>query len=149
LLFLSSFENNKLSLFDYVYAKFLWRAIHILFGLTPPTDMSDLFFVWSKNRHKKYNSLLLTVSAALYWAIWLTRNKVVFDKCRLKTFLQVLFKKCIGSDSEQANSDMMIRETNWSKLDSSLKTFLQVYQLCNFFSFNGCLSSKYIGHILV
>jgi hypothetical protein len=29
--------------FDCVYAKFLWRAIHILFGLTPPTDMSDFF----------------------------------------------------------------------------------------------------------
>jgi hypothetical protein len=39
--------------FDCVYAKFLWRAIHILFGLTPPTDMSDLFLVWSKIGHKK------------------------------------------------------------------------------------------------
>jgi hypothetical protein len=79
--------------FDCVYAKFLWRAIHILFGLTPPTDMSDLFLVWSKFGHKKYNSLLLTAAAALCWAIWLTRNEVVFDKCRSKTFLQVLFRR--------------------------------------------------------
>jgi hypothetical protein len=37
------------------------------------------------------NSLLLTAAAALCWIIWLTRNEVVFDKCRPKTFLQVLF----------------------------------------------------------
>jgi hypothetical protein len=54
--------------------------------------MSDLFLVWSKNGYKKYNLLLLTAAAALCWAIWLTRNEVVFDKCRSKTFLQVLFK---------------------------------------------------------
>jgi hypothetical protein len=77
---------------DCVYAKFLWRAVHILFGLPPPTDMSDLFIRWSKIANKKYNSLLLTAAAALCWAIWLTRNEVIFDKCRPKSFLQVLFK---------------------------------------------------------
>jgi hypothetical protein len=34
-----------------------------------------------------YNSLLLTAAAALCWKIWLTRNEVVFDECRPKTFL--------------------------------------------------------------
>jgi hypothetical protein len=34
--------------FDCVYAKFLWRAIHILFGLTPPTGMSDFFYFGQK-----------------------------------------------------------------------------------------------------
>jgi hypothetical protein len=33
-----------------------------------------------------YNSLLLMAAAALCWTIWLTRNEVVFDKCRPKTF---------------------------------------------------------------
>jgi hypothetical protein len=36
--------------------------------------------------------LLLTAASALCWTIWLTRNEVVFDKCRPKFFLQVLFR---------------------------------------------------------
>jgi len=61
-------------------------------GLFPPICMSDLFNSWSKLGTKKFNSLLLTAAAALLWAIWLTRNEVVFDRCRPKSLLQVLFR---------------------------------------------------------
>jgi len=40
----------------------------------------------------KHNSLLLTAASALCWAVWITRNEVVFDKCKPKSFLQVLFR---------------------------------------------------------
>jgi hypothetical protein len=63
-----------------------------LFGLSPPTGVTDLFLRWSKIGNKIYNSLLLTAAAALCWTIWLTRNEVIFDKCRPKSFLQVLFR---------------------------------------------------------
>jgi hypothetical protein len=36
--------------------------------------------------------LLLTAAAALLWAIWITRNEVIFDKCKPKSLLQVLFQ---------------------------------------------------------
>jgi hypothetical protein len=36
--------------------------------------------------NKKYNTLLLTAAAALLWAIWLTKNEIVFDKCKLNFF---------------------------------------------------------------
>jgi hypothetical protein len=98
--------------FDCAYAKFLWRAVHLLCGFSPPLGMSDLFARWSKVANKRINSLLLTAASAICWAIWLTRNEVVFDKCRPKTFLQVLFRERIGSDSGQVYSGMMIRETN-------------------------------------
>ena len=78
--------------FDCTYAKFLWRSVHILFGIAPPIDMADLFDSWSKMGTSKHNTLLLSAAAALCWAIWITRNEVVFDKCRPKTFLQVLFR---------------------------------------------------------
>jgi hypothetical protein len=42
--------------------------------------------------NKKYNTLLLTAAAALLWAIRLTRKNVVFDKCKPKYLLQVLFR---------------------------------------------------------
>jgi hypothetical protein len=59
-----------------------------------------------------YNSLLLTAAAALCWTIWLTRNQVVFDKCRPKTFLQVLFREPIGYDSGQNYNGVMIYGTS-------------------------------------
>jgi len=73
--------------FDRTYAKFLWRSVHNLFGIAPPVDMADLFDIWSKMETSKHNTLLLSAAATLCWAIWTTRNEVVFDKCRPKTFL--------------------------------------------------------------
>jgi hypothetical protein len=78
--------------FDCVYAKFLWRSIHILFGIVPPLNIDDLFVNWSKRGNKKYNTLLLMAAAALFWAIWITKNEIVFDKCKPKSFFQVLFQ---------------------------------------------------------
>jgi hypothetical protein len=72
---------------DCLYAKFLWRAVHLFFGLTPPQSIDDLFSRWSKRASNKHNALLLTAASALCWAIWITRNEVVFDKCRPKIFL--------------------------------------------------------------
>jgi hypothetical protein len=64
---------------DCFYAKFLWRAVHMLFGLHPPTSIDDLFNNWSKLGSKKHNLLLLTAAATLCWVVWLTRNEVVFE----------------------------------------------------------------------
>jgi len=63
-----------------------------MFGLPPPLSIDDLFVNWSKRGSKLYNSLFLTAASALCWTIWITRNEVVFDKCRPKFFLQVLFR---------------------------------------------------------
>ena len=46
----------------------------------------------AKCRNHDHKLMLLTGAASLCWAIWLTRNKTMFDKCRPKTFLQVLFR---------------------------------------------------------
>ena len=90
--FCHSTETIHHLFFECAYAKFLWRAVHLLFGIAPPLNIDDLFVTWSKMGGVIYNSLLLTAAAALCWTIWLTRNEVVFDKCRPKTFLQVLFR---------------------------------------------------------
>jgi hypothetical protein len=74
------------------YAKFLWRAVHLMFGISPPLSLDDLFVNWSKMGGNIHNSLILMAASALCSTIWITRNEVVFDKCRPKTFLQVLFR---------------------------------------------------------
>ena len=63
-----------------------------MFGLSPPLSIDDLFANWSKGGSKRHNSLLLTAATALCWTIWITRNEVVFDKCKQNFFLQVLFR---------------------------------------------------------
>ena len=78
--------------FDCYYAKFLWRAIHILYGIVPPTSINVLFDSWSKQWNKNLNMLLLTAASALLWALWISRNEIVFDKCKPKSLLQVLFR---------------------------------------------------------
>jgi len=36
-------ETIKHLFFDCHYARFLWRAVHWVFGITPPTSVSHLF----------------------------------------------------------------------------------------------------------
>jgi len=52
--------------------------------------MYDIFHRWCNLGRAKPHLLLLTAAASLCWAIWLTRNEVVFDKYRPKSFLQVV-----------------------------------------------------------
>jgi hypothetical protein len=37
--------------------------------------------------------LLLIGAAALIWAIWTSRNDIVFDNTPIKTYMQVLFRR--------------------------------------------------------
>ena len=68
------------------YARFLWRAVFVLFGIFPPRNMNHLFNSWSKLGGSNHNDLLLTVAAVFCWAIWITRNDMVFDKGHPKNF---------------------------------------------------------------
>ena len=79
-------ENIQHLFLDYFYAKFLWSVVHLLFRISPPHSIEDIFNRWSKLGGNKHNKLLLTAASALLWTIWLTRNEVVFDKCRPKSF---------------------------------------------------------------
>jgi hypothetical protein len=127
---------------DCAYVKFLWRAVHMLFGISPPRDMNDLFIRWSKVATKRYNSLLLTATSTFCWAIWITRNEVVFDKCRAKSFLQVLFR-----------GTHWLRE--WARLQGrdDLREQLTLAgqhletSVLQFFSSNGWLSTRRIGRV--
>ena len=72
--------------------QFLCHAVFILFGIQPPRNTNHLFGSWSKLDGRQHNNLLLTEAAAFCWAIWITRNDMVFDKVQSKTLLQVLFR---------------------------------------------------------
>ena len=78
--------------FECSYARCLWRAVQVSFGINIPANKDELFSQWLRPNGPKTNTLLLVAAAALIWAIWLTRNEVIFEKARPRTFLQVLFR---------------------------------------------------------
>jgi hypothetical protein len=126
-----------------MYAKFLWRAVHLLFGLTPPQNIDDLFNGWSKKGNKKENALLLTVASTLCWTVWITRNEVIFDKYRPKSFLQVLFrgthwlrqwaKLQRGAAGQHLESSACISSVSMDGYQQDLLAFLSQNSTCLFY----------------
>jgi hypothetical protein len=96
-------------------------------------NIDDLFVNWSKRVNKKYNTLLLMAAAALLWAIRITRNEIVFDKCKLKSFLQILFRGTHGLCQWHDLKDQMIYAAQ--HLETSA---------LEFFSSNSWLSHRFV-----
>jgi hypothetical protein len=70
----------------------MWRIIHILFNLKPPSSVHNLFTGWLEGLNRKTKSQILVGASAICRALWLTRNDVVFDKAIAPFYLQVIFK---------------------------------------------------------
>ena len=51
-----------------------------------------MFGNWLRGVGTKLKRQLLVGAYALCWAIWLSRNDVVFDKSQTKTYMQVLYR---------------------------------------------------------
>lgn len=133
-------ESIQHLFFDCYIAKFLWRAVHILFGISTPSNLVELFQQWSKGGNKKQNTLLLTTAAALFWTVWLTRNELVFDNYGPKSFLQVLFR---GTHWLRQWAKLQRHEDLRSQLIAASQ-HLESSAL-QFFSSNGWLSARHIG----
>jgi hypothetical protein len=51
-----------------------------------------MFTSWLEGLNKKMKSQILVGASAICWALWLTRNGIVFDKDVAQSYLQVIFK---------------------------------------------------------
>ena len=78
--------------FDYHFAKFLWRVVQYTFGLVPPTSVAQFYNDWLFRFDCKSKTQLLCGVYALCWALWLSRNDIVFDNSPMKIYMQVLFR---------------------------------------------------------
>ena len=126
--------------FECFYAKFLWHAVHLVFGISPPISIDDLFINWSKVVGTIHNSFLLTAASALCWTIWIIRNKVVLDKFRPKFFVQVLFR---GTHWLRQWARLQRRDDLWDQLTLAGQ-HLETSAL-HFFSSSGWLSTRFFG----
>jgi hypothetical protein len=87
-------ENESIQhlFFECPVARLLWLAISITFGVSIPTNISHLFGPWVRSFSSKQRNKVLIGVAAFCWAVWLSRNEIVFQRSKSKSSLQVIFR---------------------------------------------------------
>jgi len=81
---------------DCHYARMVWRVIFLATGLTPPRSISQIFSSWLSNQYIKIRQLIWVGVAAVCWAIWRSRNDIVFNRTIFNLIMQVIFRGHIG-----------------------------------------------------
>jgi hypothetical protein len=90
--FCYSDETIQHLFFDSHYAQFMWRLVFWSLGINHPRSVSHAFGNWLLGMPSKTKHLIISGVAAICWAIWISRNDLVFDKKPMLTNLQVLFR---------------------------------------------------------
>ena len=90
------FCNNDESIqhlfFECHVAKFVWNVVFVTFGIVPPSSITNMLGTWLRGFNLRSRKLLLIGATAMCWAIWLSRNEVVFQRNKPNSYLQVLFR---------------------------------------------------------
>ena len=72
------------------FAKMIWRIVFMAFNIYPPSNISNLFGSWLRGVDKKEKVQIRVGVCALLWAIWNTRNDVIFNNANQSSFMQVI-----------------------------------------------------------
>jgi hypothetical protein len=78
--FCDNYETIQHLFFDCGLTKFIWRVIYLTFGLWPLVSINHMFETWILNMNGGMRKLLLVGIGIMLWAVWLSRNDIVFDK---------------------------------------------------------------------
>ena len=84
-------ENIQHLFFDCPMARFVWRTIFIALNIAPPRDFQNMFADWLGNIDAKFKRIIWMGAATICWAMWLSRNDIIFNNMPIPSFLQVLF----------------------------------------------------------
>jgi hypothetical protein len=77
--------------FDCQLAIIMWRIVQVSFNITLPLNIFHMFNGWLNGIKKKLMYKIMVGASALCWAIWLSRNEMVFNNTRVVTPMQVIF----------------------------------------------------------
>jgi hypothetical protein len=69
------------------FARFMWRAVQVIFNIDIRTSVAHLFSDWANGVENQFKEHVLVGVAALYWAMWTSRNDMVFDKALAKSYM--------------------------------------------------------------
>jgi hypothetical protein len=61
--------------------------MQISFNIQKPISVLHLFNDWASSMSRNIRKLLLIGVAALIWAIWTSRNDIVFDNSPIKIYM--------------------------------------------------------------
>jgi hypothetical protein len=78
--------------FYYHFVRFLSRAVQVTFNIATPASVAHLFNGWANGLGRQFKKLVLVGSVALCWALWTSRNDMVFNNSPSKTYMQVLYQ---------------------------------------------------------
>jgi hypothetical protein len=68
----------------------MWGTVCFTFGIKKPVDVGHLFGPSLRSFSKKQRNLVLLGMAAFCWALWISRNDLVFHMSQFKSILQVM-----------------------------------------------------------
>jgi hypothetical protein len=91
---------------DCYYVRMVRRMVYLATGLTQPKSIRHMFGSWLSNQNSKIRALIWVGIVALCWAIWKTRNDIIFHKIKYNLILQVIFRGRIGYVSGRSCSMM-------------------------------------------
>ena len=91
------FSDHLHSIYTYNFkqashAKTIWRVVYVATGLTPPKSMTHMLWNWLTGISMKERRLIFVGAAALIWAIWCTRNDLIFEKKIFTLFMRAVFR---------------------------------------------------------
>ena len=69
--FCNSNETIQHLFFDCHVARFIWNMIYVLFGIQPPTIVSNLLGSWLRNFSSALRQLILVGASAMCWALFM------------------------------------------------------------------------------
>jgi hypothetical protein len=73
-------------------ARLMWGVVCFTFGVTKPVGVENLFGSWLRSFSSKPKNLVLIGMSAFCWALWISRNDLVFQKLQYRSILQVIFR---------------------------------------------------------
>jgi hypothetical protein len=89
--FCNQMETIQHLFIECIFAKKLWRIIHMTFNIPPPTNITNLFGNWLHGMPKKDKVQIPVGVCAVLWTIWNKWNDIIFNSTTVCSFLQVFF----------------------------------------------------------
>jgi hypothetical protein len=78
---------NEFILHLFFLSKYVWSLVGMVFGASTYPGSFSQYFWWMPPISSASRNVQIAGVAAIYWAIWKTRNKSCFEKKHLKIML--------------------------------------------------------------